>query len=195
MRREFGVKQLGFFISMIILEDNCFFYKNKRYAWKDILVIKRADDLFSEFLRFPSTIVLLSDGTIFRVPVVLQEKDVKNKVNFLPYGYEKSSYKEFVDIIHNKPTGNKKSLIKYLCSYNYIMIYRMLIAVSLVFATFILFVLCVLNVKLKLIIVWLIIVQMISMTTGIFMLVKRRLNESIMLKELKNYKKSTKVKD
>src|SRR6266542_3331659 len=97
MKRYFGVRQLGFFISMLIVEGNGFYYKNKRYAWDDIVAIKRNDDLFAKLLRFPSTTVLLSDGVIIIVPATLQERNIKTKKG-PSHRHSKFSYNEFINI-------------------------------------------------------------------------------------------------
>ena len=82
MTRIFGVRQVGFFIARITIVEGGFIYNGKQYGWNDIIAIKGADGLFDDFMRQPSTSVLLNDGVIMRFPITLEEKNIANKSNF-----------------------------------------------------------------------------------------------------------------
>lgn len=91
MRKIFGIKHVGIFFPLIVLEDNCFHYKNKQYSWDSILAIKRGDDIFSSFIRYPSTTILLSDGVILRIPAILVEQNTNKILRDLPIEYNNSA--------------------------------------------------------------------------------------------------------
>lgn len=192
MKREFGVKQVGFFISMFIVEDKGFCYKNKKYAWGDIIAIKRDDDFFAKLLRCPSSTILLSDGTTIIVPATLEVRNNKTKTGSDLQNHGKRRYNEFISIFESKTiNSNNVKFQKYLCSGNYVMFYRWLIAMSIVFTIFILSALFVLKVKLNNQIELFIFSAIWLMVIGVFMLVRRHLKESIISKELDDYKKNT----
>jgi hypothetical protein len=188
MKAELGVRQVGFFISMFIVEDNGFYYKNKRYDWSDVIAIKRNDDLLAKMLRFPSTTILLRDGVVIIIPATLKERKSKTK-NGSSHRHSKMEYNEFKNLLQNKSLHRSNGRFStHLFSANYVMLYRWLIAMSIIFASFILFALFVLNVKLERI-VWLLYFQITWMAIGAFMLVRRRLKESIISKELNKHEK------
>lgn len=182
-KRIFGTRQLGFFATTVIFEDDGFYHKNKRYNWEDILTIKREDDFFSKFLRYPSTTVLLNDGVILRIPTALQEKYINENFKFIPFG-NAAAYKYLIDTFESKATNCSSKWIKYLQSSNYIMVYRWLIAASILFAISILSAVFGLKVNFDFIMSYLTVMQVVCMGSGVFMLVKRHLNESFIKKEL-----------
>lgn len=184
MKRIFGIRQVGVFSTILTLDDDCFYHKNKRYIWENILAIKREDDFFSKFLRYPSTTVLLSDGVILRIPTALQEKDINENFKFIPFGND-AVYKYLIDTFESKATYCSSKWIKYLHSSNYIMTYRWLIGVSILFAISILFAVFGLRVNFDFMMSYLIVMQLVCMGSGVFMLAKKHLNESIIAKELK----------
>ena len=185
MKRIFGTKNLVFFTPIIILEDDSFRYKGKQYILQNIVTIERADDTVSNFFRNPSTIILLSDGVIIRLPITLEEKNVKQTHDFMEYGYSKSSaYKDLISIFENNISWNSSNYSKYLHSLNYIMFYRWLIMVSILAGLFILFALFYANLKMNPPLVLLMTSQFICLGIGLFMLIKRRSDESAAVREL-----------
>lgn len=182
-KKVFGNRQLGVFFTSIILEEDGFSHKNKRYIWENILAIKRSDDAFSNFLRYPSTTILLNDGVIIRIPTTLEDKEKNDTFKFVPFGGD-AVYKYLIDTFESKATYCNDKWIKYLHSYNYIMTYRWFITIGILFAISILFTVFGLKRNFNFILSCLTVLQIICMGGGVFMLVKRHLNESIIAKEL-----------
>ena len=41
MRRTFGIKHAGiYFRPIIVVDDDCFYYKKRRYSWDEVAAIK-----------------------------------------------------------------------------------------------------------------------------------------------------------
>ena len=184
MRRIYGIKHVGIFTPLIILEDECFYFKNKQYAWDSILAIKRSDDIFSRFIRYPSTTILLGDGVILRIPAILQEIDKEKKYNSILLSNKNSAYEEVIDAFKKHSVSINKDLCKYLFSYNYIMVYRLIIIISLVFAIVLLLSIFALKIKYDFILLYFTILQLACMGTGIFMLIRRHLKEFAILQAI-----------
>lgn len=184
MKRIFGVRQVGFFTTRIIIDEGGFIYKGRPYAWKDIIAIKRSDDFFDSFMRHPSTSVLLNDGVIMRFPITLEEKCIKNKSNFFEWSSKSDSYKCLINLLEDKAHKNKISFMNYIYSSNQIMAYRMSIIVGLGFNLIPLLVIFGFGAKFTSTMLFPMCSGIILILAGSYSLVKRRLNESYIIKEL-----------
>ena len=183
MNKTFGVRQLGIFIPTVILEEDCFYYKNKRYSWGDILAIKRGDDAFSQFLRYPSATILLSDGVILRIPTTLKDKYADDTYNFTLF-HSDSAYQYVVGVLETNSDITDNDWLNYLFSCNYIMLYRGLICISVVFAFTVIFAVNLLKLSLDITLISLLILQLLCMFSGIYMMARRHLTESKLIKKL-----------
>ncbi|OPX99468.1 MAG: hypothetical protein A4E62_00133 [Syntrophorhabdus sp. PtaU1.Bin002] len=182
-RRVFGVKHCGvFFHTLLIIEDNTFFHKDKQHKWTDIVAVKRDDGIFSAFMRYPSTTILLNDGSIIRIPAILEErKGGKRGIQFSVFDYTNKAYDELIHIIETKTLSHSltgRNLSELLCSINYIMFYRFLISMCLLFGTIISFFLFVVKTDYDAIMLLMTIIPLIGLVTGLCMLIKKRKNES-----------------
>jgi hypothetical protein len=181
MVREFGVRQVGLFVQMFAIDEHCIYIKNKKYFWNDVISIKRNDDIFASFLRYPSTTIVLKDARIIIIPETLEERSC-NKFGFGQDGnYE---YNEFIEILENNVNHNNKEFHKYLCSDNYVMGYRWLLAGSSFLLLFIAVAITVFKVNFTPVI-YLPIFQVLMMVAGLYMLIRRRINEGVISRKLK----------
>lgn len=124
MTRTFGVRQVGIFFEKLRLEDNSFHFKGKEYKWSDVVAIKRSDDLFNILSRFPSSVILLNDGKIIRLPIILAEAG-KTTAGGILSGESGGSYKECMAIFTKKCKNTQDKYNKYLRPNSYIMFYRL----------------------------------------------------------------------
>jgi len=106
-KRIFGIRQVGFFVATLIIENDGFVYKGNKYRWKDLVTIKRSDTFADNLGRFPSTIILLSDGNIIRLPITLEEKKIKEKSNFFDWYDKSEAYKCVVSLFEDITSANK----------------------------------------------------------------------------------------
>ena len=127
--RTFGVRQIGIFFEKLRLEEHSFIFKGKEYKWSDVVAIKRSDDLFNTLSRFPSSVILLNDGKIIRLPIILAEAG-RTTLSGVISGESGNSYKECLDIFTKKCKHTKEKYNKYLRPSSYIMFYRLGIIVS-----------------------------------------------------------------
>lgn len=154
MRRVIGTKHIGKFFTIIVLEDTCFYYNKKCYFWNNILSVKRDDSVMSNFFRYPSATILLNDGVIFRILYLIYEKNKScSKCEIL--------YEEILNIFQKSASYSGNQFTQYLLSTNYIMVYRWLIFIGILFAIVSLFALFVLRVKYDLIMIYFTVLQLI----------------------------------
>lgn len=183
-KRIFGIRHVGFFVATLIIENDGFIYKDHKYGWKDIITIKRSDTFADNLGRFPSTTVLLSDGKIIRLPITLEEKNIKEKSNFFDWYDKSEAYKCVVSLFENKINQNKSKYADYLYSSNQIMFYRMSIIVGLCFNLLFLLVIFGFGAKFDKPMLFPMGFGLIIAGVGIFSALKHRKYESFITKEL-----------
>jgi len=183
-KRIFGVRQIVFFITTLIIENDGFVYKGNKYRWKDIVTIKRSDTFADNLGRFPSTIILLSDGKIIRLPITLEEKQIKEKNNFFDWYDKSGAYKYVVSLFEDKINFSKSKYTDYLYSSNQIMFYRMAIIVGLNFNLMVLLVIFGFGAKFDSKMLFPMGIGFVGIGIGIFSALKRKKYESFITREL-----------
>lgn len=177
MKRTFGIRHIGIFSPLIVMEEDGFIYKNKKYKWEDILLIKRDDSIVSALARYPSIALLICDGTIIRVPSIIEEKDRHEGFKFQAFKFRNKAYNELISIIETNIIQKRLELEKYVLNYNYIMLYRHLIAIGLIMLFSFSIILKFLDVKIDLGVMLFGFFSLTVVVSGIFLLLKRHRNE------------------
>lgn len=188
-KRIFGIRHVGFFVATLIMENDGFVYKGHKYGWNDIITMKRSDTFADNLGRFPSTTVLLSDGNIIRLPITLEEKNIKEKSNFFDWCDKSEAYKYVVSLFENKIYQSKSKYADYLYSSNQIMFYRMGIIVGLCFNLMALLVIFGFGAKFNSSMLFPICSGFVLTIIGICLAAKRRRDESFIMKELNKVEK------